>query len=255
MKVIILGSGSAYGCPNVFNEWGDIKDKQNPKNYRTRSSTLIEIDGKGFLVDMAPEYLQQINKNNIKNLDCVFLTHGHYDHIAAVPELWRTSHVLQKKINVFCYEQTYQEIRNSFSYLFKPHKEPGSNGLVWNVLKEKDEFSFDGIKWQTFQVKHKNISTTVFRHEDFAIVMDVEALSADDLLELKGLRLLVLECNNGTEVIENGHNNLPQTFKWLEEIKPQKTVLTHISIRVGHDELSKLLPQNVCVAYDGMIIE
>ncbi|MFI3242291.1 MAG: MBL fold metallo-hydrolase [Alphaproteobacteria bacterium] len=254
MKITILGSGSAYGTPNVFNDWGQIKNKQNKKNTRTRASTYIEIDNTKILVDMTPEFREQINNNNINDIDAIFLTHGHYDHIASVPELWRAAHILQKKINIFCFKDTYTEIKTCFPYLFKANIEKGSDAIIWNVLEENESFIFNNIEWQTFQVKHGRLTTTAFKHKNFAIVMDVEQISIENKEKIKNLDLLILECCNGLEKIANGHNDFIQTKNWLKEIKPKRTILTHISVKVDHDELESQVPNNVELAYDGMTV-
>ena len=255
MKITILGSGSAYGSPQCFNDWGSIKNINNPKNKRTRCSTYIEVAGKSFLIDMGPDFLEQINSNNIKDIDAIFLTHGHSDHIVSVTELWRVANILDKKINVFCSEQTFAEVKNCFSYLFKQNPEKGSDRIIWNVLKENEEFEFEGVKWKTFDVKHGRIKTTAYRTGNTAFVMDLDSLTDDNKLNLMGLDLLVMECNNGYNVLENGHSNLKDIFEWVKELSPKQTILTHLSTRVDYEEVSVTLPNNVLLAYDGMIIE
>ena len=44
MKIKILGSGSAFGAPMIFNTWGKL-NPNNPKNERTRASLFLDIDG------------------------------------------------------------------------------------------------------------------------------------------------------------------------------------------------------------------
>ena len=49
MKITILGSGSAYGVPMIFNTYGNASP-DNLKNIRTRPSLFLEIDGKNILM-------------------------------------------------------------------------------------------------------------------------------------------------------------------------------------------------------------
>ena len=67
MKVIILGSGSAYGAPMIFNSWRKL-NPNHPKNIRNRASIYMEIEGKKFVVDCGPEFRLQINENNISDI-------------------------------------------------------------------------------------------------------------------------------------------------------------------------------------------
>ncbi len=252
MEIVILGSGTTYGTPACFNNWGSIKNISNPKNTRTRASTYLKVKNKSFIVDLTPEFRIQVNDNNIKDLDAVFLTHGHHDHIASIPELQRAAYTLNKTINVFCGEDTFADVKKCFFYMFKNRPEKGSEKIIWNVISDNEEFEFEGVKWQTFQVKHGNMSTTAFRHENIAIVMDLEELTEDNKKHLQNLDLLMIECNNGYDKVSNGHNNLYNVLEWVEELQPRKTLLTHIGTRVDHEEVSKTLNDSIEIAYDGM---
>jgi len=49
---------------------------------------------------------------------------------------------------------------------------------------------------------------------------------------------------------------LEEALAFIEKVKPQKTYLTHISHTFGtYEEIEKLLPENVYVAYDGLEFE
>jgi phosphoribosyl 1,2-cyclic phosphate phosphodiesterase len=52
------------------------------------------------------------------------------------------------------------------------------------------------------------------------------------------------------------HFNLEEALAFIEKVKPEKAYLTHISHLFGtHTAISKRLPKNVYVCYDGMTIE
>ena len=86
--------------------------------------------------------------------------------------------------------------------------------------------------------------------------MDLEELSDTNKTRLHNLDLLIIECNNGQDdKARNGHNNLRNILNWTAELKPKKTLLTHLSTRVDYNEVSQTLPPEIELAYDGMIIE
>lgn len=256
MKITILGSGSAYGVPMIFNTWGNA-DKENPKNNRTRASVFLEIDGKNILIDAGPDFREQINKNNVQNIDSVFITHGHYDHIAGIPELPRATKLLGHGIDVYAATQTMSELKNSFGYLFKEkaEAEPDSKSINWKLLPDSGEFTVNGLKFTTFQLPHHSMKSSAFRYKNFAYVTDWQEMSTDVRNKLRNLDILIIECNNGTAPEDNGHGDLFKINDVLDDIKPQKTILSHLSIRTDHNEFSMKLPKNCEMAYDGMKIE
>lgn len=256
MKITILGSGAAFGVPMLFNTWGKASSS-NPKNYRTRASILLNIDHKDILIDAGPDFREQINKNNIKNIDSVFITHGHNDHIAGVAELPRATKLLGHGINVYASEGTMSELKNSFGYLFhdKAEAEPDSKSLNWKFLPDVGDFIAEGLNFTTFQLPHHSMKSSGFRYQNFAYITDWQSISDEVLAKLHGLELLILECNNGAEPADNGHSDLYKVKDVLELINPKKTILTHLSVRIDYDDFSKLLPPNCQLAYDGMVVE
>lgn len=131
MIIKILGSGSAYGLPMCFNHWGEIKDRTHPYNQRSRFSVYLEDNGHKILIDMGPEFRLQTLANNITDIDGVFLTHGHYDHIAGVPELFRAAALLGKQINVYAAEETLAELKRCYGYMFGTYQENGKDRIRW----------------------------------------------------------------------------------------------------------------------------
>lgn len=255
MKITILGSGAAYGVPMCLNNWGQIQDRNNPKNRRTRASIYVQTGKKDILIDAGPDFRQQINDNNISNIDAVFITHGHYDHIAGIPELWRAAYFLKKNIEVFASKKTIQEIRNCFAYMFKGNNEPGSSRIIWKTIDNGQDFCDGENIWQTMAMKHHNISSTAFRLDNFAYATDFENISEENIEKLKNLDLLIMECNNGEYPTPNGHSDWFKISEWLEEIKPREALLCHLSAKVDYDQLSAKLFDNVKLAFDGMRIE
>ena len=52
------------------------------------------------------------------------------------------------------------------------------------------------------------------------------------------------------------HLNLDQSIDLINEVKPKRALLTHISHYMGlHDDLDRELPMNISPGYDGQVIE
>ncbi len=254
MKVTVLGAGSAYGTPMIFNRWRDACP-HNPKNCRNRASILLEDNGKSVLVDAGPDVRLQINAAQVEDIHAVLFTHGHYDHIGGLPELPRASSLLEHGIDVWASEETMSELKSCYGYLFRG-EEPEGVGLHWKTLPNKGEFDCCGLVFKTFQVPHHHLHSSAFRYGDFAYVTDWEEMTEDGFDILDGVKFLMLECNNGICQEKNGHSHLESVKKVVAQLKPERVVLTHLSARVDYDEFSQQLPNDKwSLAYDGVVFD
>jgi phosphoribosyl 1,2-cyclic phosphate phosphodiesterase len=101
---------------------------------------------------------------------------------------------------------------------------------------------------------HGKLPVTAYRIEDFAYLTDVKFITSIEKQKLKNLEVLVV---NALRIDEHPtHFNLKEALDFVKEIKPKKAYFTHISHKLGfHKEISKILPKNVFLAYDGLKIE
>lgn len=253
MKITILGSGSAYGTPMAFNYWGQ-SDPENPKNLRTRASILIEDNNKKVLIDAGPDFRHQINKSGVSDIDAVLLTHGHYDHIAGIPELPRASKILRHKIEIYASKETMKEIRSCYGYLFSGG-EAESVGLSWKSLPDNGKTDVADLEFDVFQVPHHQLMCTAFRYKGFVYITDWQELPEEAAAKINGADLLLAECNNGFSPENNGHSDWPALEKRLKGLDIKQIVLGHLSARVDYEAFKVRLPEGVRPAYDGMVLE
>ena len=79
-------------------------------------------------------------------------------------------------------------------------------------------------------------------------------LPPEEFEKMRGSKILVLNALRKTEHIS--HFSLEEAIAIIKEIQPEKAYLTHISHLMGrHDDVSKELPDNVEIAYDGLQVE
>ena len=116
MKITVLGSGTSHGIPVIGCNCSVCKSN-DPKDRRTRTSLWITDDKTSILIDTATEFRLQAIREGLECLDAVFLTHAHADHIHGLDDLRPLS--WKKPIPVYGKEDTLEEIRSRFSYIFK----------------------------------------------------------------------------------------------------------------------------------------
>lgn len=255
MKITVLGCGSSLGVPALRYGWGDC-DSDNPKNKRTRSSIIIEEDGFILLVDSSPDVREQLLAYGIEKIDALLYTHAHFDHVNGIDEL--KSLFISKNLDVFATRETLLKLKRSFPYVFKDLVDPDSFESRYAFIEAHEikygKFNIKGMEGICFPQNHGNIQSLGFRIKNFAYSTDVKELGSDMVANLQNLDIWIVACLcQGAR--RSTHGNLEDVIKWVEELRPQKTYLTHMDTSMDYDTLKKILPHNIEPAYDQMTIE
>ena len=246
----MLGTGTSVGVPMIGCVCNVCKST-NPKNKRFRSSVYIELNQHLFIIDTTPDFRLQCLQNNISNVDAVLYTHTHTDHINGIDEL-RVMNILHKKaIPIYATKETLLEIRKRFDYIFAPNPKSWVPQLIEHELKEENNIL--GEKILAIDVEHAQDIITAFRMRDFAYITDASGIPARSIPLLKNLEVLII--NSLAEKPHAKHFSLQQALDAIDMLKPQRAYLTHLSHQFDFDELSKRLPNNIFVSYDGLHIE
>ena len=89
MKVQLLGTGSADGWPNPFCECESCQTQRASGKARASSAALIDDS---VLIDWGPNLGHNANLHGVsmRNVQHIFFTHGHPDHLAPDFLLWRS---------------------------------------------------------------------------------------------------------------------------------------------------------------------
>ncbi|MFM9147632.1 MAG: MBL fold metallo-hydrolase, partial [Verrucomicrobiota bacterium] len=86
MEIIVMGCGTSQGVPLPAHDNPGL-DLKEPRNWRTRASVHVVIEGHHVQVDAAPEFRLQCIHNDIRKVDTFILTHGHADHVLGIDDL------------------------------------------------------------------------------------------------------------------------------------------------------------------------
>ncbi len=253
MKITLLGTGTSQGIP-VIGCPCDVCLSSNPKDKRLRVACKIEQGNTTIVIDVGPDFRQQMLRSNTQNLDAVLLTHEHNDHTAGLDDL-RSFNFRQKvDMPIFTSQQVIEDIRQRFAYTFAKDRYPGAPRFEWNIISHKEVFFIKKIKITPIKIWHGQLPILGFRIGDFAYLTDVKTIPNEELSKLTNIKVLILSALHFGE--HHAHFNVPEALAFIEKIKPQQTYLTHISHAMGlHNAVTTLLPKNVALAFDGLEIE
>ena len=250
IKVRFLGTGTSQGIPIIGIDHPVCKSK-NPKDRRLRSSVLVIWDNTNFVIDCGPDFRMQMLEADCKKIDAILYTHEHSDHVAGLDDI-RPFFFKQGKIPIYAHKRVLGELKKRFYYIFdKNYAYPGSPKVEENVVSSK--IIIDNKEVIPISALHKDLQVYGYRFKNFAYLTDVKTINKKEIDKLSGIDVLVI---NALRIEEHySHFNLDQALEFISTVKPRKAYLTHISYMLGfHNEVEKILPENVYLAYDGLEI-
>lgn len=253
-SVTFLGSGTSQGVPVITCQC-EVCLSNDPKDKRLRSSILIETSNGNINVDAGPDFRQQMLREKVMELDAILFTHEHKDHIAGLDDVRAFNFKSKKPMEIFCTKGVYKGLEREFHYVFDPQfKYPGIPQINTTIIDKENSFKVLGNTIVPIEVMHYKLPVLGYKIEKFAYITDANYISEEELEKIKGVDVLVLNALRKETHIS--HFTLEEALETIKQVNPKKAYLTHISHLMGtHEETSKLLPENVEIAYDGLKLE
>ncbi len=252
LKITFLGTGTSQGVP-IIGSNHPVCLSVDKRDKRLRVSVLIQWKEINLVIDCGPDFRQQMLSSKINKLDAIFFTHEHADHTAGLDDI-RPFYFNQGDIPIFATNKVLDNLSKRFNYIFsKKDKYPGAPSVKINLIKSNKLINFFGEKIIPVNLMHNKIPVTGYRIRDFAYLTDIKTINEEELDKLTNLDTLVISSLRIKE--HPNHLNLEESISLINRIKPKKAYLTHISHLMGfHKEVSKTLPKNIFLAYDGLKI-
>ena len=252
MRVRLLGTGTSQGIP-IIGCHCPVCTSTDERDHRLRTSALVEVDGVNILIDAGPDLRQQLLRCGVTRLDALLLTHEHKDHTGGIDDVRPINFLMKTPLNIYGQPRVMKAIRNDYSYAFGPDQYPGVPQLVLNPL-QPEPFEVKGVEVIPVKVRHMTLPIFGYRIRNFGYITDASFISETEKKKLMGVKVLVINALRREQ--HYSHFNLEQALAIIEEIKPERAYLTHVSHRLGkYVDVSQELPQNVFLGIDNQLIE
>lgn len=251
MKLTFLGTGTSHGIPMIGCECS-VCTSGDPKNTRTRSSVLIEVDHTSLLIDTSPEFRLQALRERIHQIDAVLYTHAHADHLFGLDDIRRFNDITGKAISCYGSAETLQTIRRAFEYVFVSTQIGGGKPQL-ELIDVTGSFNVKGTKVTPIPVHHGKINVLGYRIGNLAYITDCSNIPDSSSQLLANLDTLIL----GVLRVEphETHFSMNQGLAVVEKLQPKRALFTHIAHRLDHEATNRILPSNIQLAHDGLQIE
>lgn len=213
----------------------------------TGNSIYIEIGKYKLIIDMGIGYRKirdvlLMHDRNIEDIDAVFLTHGHSDHVKGAKAIG--NHI---NCRVYC-----------DSSVMYPIRDIKAERVVINL---NEEFSpLEGLKVKSFSIPHDYVKTCgysfIYDNHKVSYLTDCGKMSKDILKQLEGSDVVVLESNHDIEMLKNGpypielqnrimskyghlsNDDCAETIAYLYNKGTKNFILAHLSEKNNTPELA-----------------
>ncbi|MBM3198550.1 MAG: MBL fold metallo-hydrolase [Chlamydiae bacterium] len=252
-KFRFLGTGSSLGVPIVCCKCA-VCTSVNPKNKRWRSSSLLEVSGRKFLLDAGPDYRTQALHYGIDEIHGFILTHAHYDHMGGFEDLKVYAHK-KEKVPCLLLAKTFEELRSKHVHLFQ---EMGQNStespfFTWTIYKSSfGQVLFAGLPLEILSFSQVGMPVMGIRVGNLAYISDIKEYSEELAYRLQGIDTLIISAPRKSR--SPLHFSIDDALQFASLVRAKKTYLTHIAHEVDHEALEKELPSSVFLAYDGLTL-
>ena len=253
MKVTFLGTGTSQGIPIIGCKCPVCKSA-NTRDKRLRTSALVSVGDKNILIDIGPDFREQMLRNDVSHLDAILVTHAHRDHVAGIDDIRPYNYYQQSPIDIYARSNAIEAIRRDYAYIFAQHIYPGLPEANLIEVSGSSVVRIGNTEVVPIEAMHKDMPILGYKMERFAYVTDANYIAPTELDKIKDMDVLVI--NALRQEKHFSHFSLAEALEVIAFLKPRKAYLTHMSHEMGfYDEVSRQLPENVFLAYDGLTVE
>ena len=257
MELIFLGTGTSQGVPMIAHP-NEGLDLANPKNWRTRSSIHVVLDGLHIQVDAGPDFRWQCLQNEIPMVDWFVLTHGHADHVLGMDDLRRYCDLKDgAALPVYGTDEGLERVRQIYPYAI--HEKPVSRGYVaFQLHKMPPVLTLpSGSEIRSTLLPHGSIEVLglVFWEKStgkkLVYYSDCKQVTEEAMALAQNADVVVLD---GLRPLEHPtHMCVDEAVAVAKKLRAKRSFITHTTCQIDYDTWTPILAQDgVEIAYDGL---
>jgi phosphoribosyl 1,2-cyclic phosphate phosphodiesterase len=253
-QLVLLGTGTSVGVP-VIGCGCRVCTSDNPRNQRTRCGAVCGLPGGNLLIDTPTDLRAQLLRERIGIVHAVVYTHEHADHMFGLDDLRLFPFYLGGPVPLYGEERVRERLLRSFDYAFHPPPKVHSGGVPRLDFRTIGEQPFEllGARLVPIRLWHaRHVDVLGFRIGNVAYCTDTNGIPPASMSLLAGLDVLILDALRPRP--HATHFSLDEAVAVARRLRPRRTVFTHMSHELEHEETCARLPAGMELGYDGMRI-
>jgi phosphoribosyl 1,2-cyclic phosphate phosphodiesterase len=215
---------------------------------------VLGLPGGNLLVDTPPDLRGQLLREKIGIVHATLFTHDHADHVFGLDDLRLFPYYLGAPMSVYCEEQVETRIRKSFDYAFAPEAQSYGGGVPQIAFRRITTEPFEVLSQRVIPLRlhHGRFRVLGFRFGNVAYCTDTNGIPKESWPLLAGLDVLILDALRDRP--HATHFSLAEAVDVARQLRPKRTLFTHMSHDLEHEATGASLPEGMELAYDGLRI-
>jgi phosphoribosyl 1,2-cyclic phosphate phosphodiesterase len=283
LKIEFLGTGGAMTIPRPLCRCRVCEEARTKGVPYSRTGPSLFIHGPNILIDTPEDIYYQINRSNITEINAVFYSHWHPDHVMgrrileSINADWVNYPPKNKQTDVYLPEQVAVDFNQRLGTGEHLQFFSKQGYIRLHELKDGDRVWINDTEIWPFRLAEDYVYAFLLKTNDKKVLIALDELNNwKPAQELQGVDLAILPIGifeyhplTGERLINSGHPVLKEeatfaeTLEMIKELNPKKTILTHIEEMNGlsFDELKKVEKQlneeglNIEIAYDTLVVD
>jgi phosphoribosyl 1,2-cyclic phosphate phosphodiesterase len=262
-EIIFLGSSGAITIPAFFCECATCEAaRKDPTQHRTRASLAL-IGEEITIIDPGPDLEFQLEREAIRRMDNIFITHWHYDHVWGLASLGEPAGIQGwPKIHVYGTQDVVTHFDQELWYMkekVNPH-----------TITVGDRIDLPDATWEVVKTTHTehSIGFICEGNKKYAYLVDGIVPPSETIERLDGVELLIMESTLDSLDVDTWQSfNLKDALEFWKSTNIPECILTHLSCHGWMDGklVAGLTPEErkeyendnpgLIFAYDGLRVE
>ncbi len=223
-RLVFLGSSGAIQIPSFHCQCRVCEAaRRQPEQRRTRASLAL-LGRETTLIDASPDLEFQLEREGIRRVDRIWITHWHFDHIAGLAALGEPSSVGRwPPIELYLPHQVVHHFDQELAYLRRRFR--------LNAIRPGDRHELPDATWEVVKTAHTDDSVgfIVQAGRRLAYLVDGITPPPETLARLQKLDIIILEATMDSLDEEWANFSLQGAIDCWKQIGTERCILTHLS--------------------------
>ncbi|MFX0108972.1 MAG: MBL fold metallo-hydrolase [Candidatus Hodarchaeota archaeon] len=225
-EIVFLGTGAPTTLPAFFCTCSTCEEaRENPDLRRTRAALAL-LGEENTIIDTGPDIEHQLERESIRTVENIFITHWHYDHFAGLPGLFEPVSISKwGRIQFYGTIDIIDIFERKFAFI--------KDWFDLHTIKPGDRIQLKDATWEVVKTTHTehSVGFVVDAATKFAYLLDSAVPPPETISRLRSTDLLITEATLDSLDADWTHFDVEDAVNFWRETGVAKCILTHLA---GH---------------------